>query len=276
MKNPMQLKARIKKFAMEKKTPPQIVMQNYVMERFLERVAHSKYRDAFVLKGGMLISSMIGIEARTTRDIDMTLVNTPLSHARLREVFSEIASINIHDSFAFEIVDLSDIRESVKYPGIRLSLKACYPPISERLKVDITVGDRMTPSAIEYAYPCMFENKSIKIQAYNIETLLAEKIETILSRGIYNTRAWDFYDVHVLSHLYQLNISVLKDALIETFKARGTHDSLLRAGEIINDITNEPEMQKSWKSYVIGNQFACDIPWENVCSSVRALLSGLL
>lgn len=225
MKNPMQLKALIKKFSTEKKVPPQIVMQNYVMERFLERVSLSKHRDSFVLKGGMLISSMIGIEARTTRDIDMTLVNIPLSHANLHKIFSDIASIDIHDNFTYKVISLTDIRKNEKYKGVRISLKADCPPISEHLKIDVTVGDKITPGADEYSYPCMFEGNPIKIHAYNVETLLSEKIETILSRGIYNTRAWDFYDVHVLSRLRQLNYSTLESAFFETFRARHALDT---------------------------------------------------
>lgn len=136
----MQLKALIKKFSTEKKVPPQIVMQNYVMERFLERVSLSKHRDSFVLKGGMLISSMIGIEARTTRDIDMTLVNIPLSHANLHKIFSDIASIDIHDNFTYKVISLTDIRKNEKYKGVRISLKADCPPISEHLKIDERLG----------------------------------------------------------------------------------------------------------------------------------------
>ena len=201
----MQLKAFIKKKAGEKNISAQLVMQNYMMERLLERISLSQYKNNFIVKGGFLISAIVGLDTRATMDLDTTVKGFTLTHEAVRNIFSQICAIEISDDISFELSDIYDIREGDDYPGIRVALKANYLPISVPLTVDITTGDMITPGEIEYTFPLLFEDRKIQIWAYNIETVLAEKIETVLSRSIVNTRSRDFYDIHIL---YKYNVSL--------------------------------------------------------------------
>ena len=179
IKNSMQLKALIKKKAVEKKISPQLVMQNYMLERLLERISLSKYSHNFILKGGYLISSIVGLETRTTMDLDTTIKGFTLTHDSVSSIFKEICDIEVKDNIQFEMINIYDICEGDRYPGIRVALKANYAPISVPLNVDITTGDVITPKEIEYSFQSLFDERKINILAYSIETVLAEKIETI-------------------------------------------------------------------------------------------------
>ena len=191
-KNPMQLKAIIKNKAQEKNISAQLVMQNYMLERLLERISISPYRNNFILKGGFLISAIVGLDTRATMDLDTTIKGFTLTHEKIKEIFEDICTIKVDDDVQFEIVSIADIRETDDYPGIRVSLKANYAPISVPLTVDVTTGDVITPEEIEYSFSLLFDERRISIWAYNLETVLAEKIETILSRGVANTRTRDY------------------------------------------------------------------------------------
>ena len=223
-KNPMQLKAFIKKKAAEKNISAQLVMQNYMLERLLERISLSKYKHNFILKGGFLISAIVGLDTRATMDLDTTIKGFTLTHESIREIFGEICAVEIADDVKFELVDISDIREGDDYPGIRVALKANYPPISVPLTVDVTTGDVITPREIEYTFSLLFDDRTISILAYNLETVLAEKIETVLSRSIANTRPRDFYDIHILYALRgtECNAKTLLQALERTADKRGS------------------------------------------------------
>ena len=226
--NPMQLKAIIKKTAAEKNVSAQIVMQNYMLERLLERISLSNYKYNFILKGGFLISAIVGLGTRTTMDLDTTIKGFTLTHEAIREIFSEICAIKLDDDVSFNLISISDIREGDDYPGIRLALKANYLPISVPLTVDVTTGDIITPREIKYTIPMMFDKRSINILAYNIETILAEKIETVLSRSIANTRPRDFYDIYILYALRgaECNPVTLRQALEGTTAKRGSKKAL--------------------------------------------------
>ena len=223
-KNPMQLKAFIKKKSEEKHISAQLVMQNYMLERLLERISLSKYKNNFILKGGFLISAIVGLDTRTTMDLDTTIKGFTLTHEAIHSIFQEICAIEIEDDVQFEIAGVSDIREGDDYPGIRVALKANYPPISVPLTVDVTTGDMITPREVEYTFSLLFDNRSISILAYNLETVLAEKIEMVLSRNIANTRPRDYYDVHILYALRgaECDKTTLRHALERTTQKRGS------------------------------------------------------
>ena len=197
-KNPMQLKAFIKNKAAEKHISAQLVMQNYMLERLLERISLSPYKHNFILKGGFLISAIVGLDTRATMDLDTTIKGFTLTHEAIFSIFKVICDIQISDDVQFEVIGVSDIRETDDYPGIRVMLKANYPPISVPLTVDVTTGDMITPYEVEYTFSLLFDNRTISIFAYNLETVLAEKLETVLSRSIANTRPRDYYDIHIL------------------------------------------------------------------------------
>lgn len=221
-KNPMQLKAFIKNKAAENKVSAQLVMQNYMLERLLERISISKYKPNFIIKGGFLISAIAGLDTRTTMDLDTTVIGLKLTHESLQTIFSEICSIQVGDDVTFDITKMEDIRETDDYPGIRVCLKANYPPLSVPISVDVTTGDKITPKEVNYTFKLLFDDRTLDILAYNIETVLAEKIETVLSRSIANTRPRDFYDIYILYNLRksECNMNVLHDALIQTTKKR--------------------------------------------------------
>lgn len=276
-KNPMQLKAIIKKKSMEKHISPQLVMQNYMLERLLERISLSKYKYNFILKGGFLISTIVGLETRATMNLDTTIKGFTLTHESIRDIFYEICNVEIDYDVKFELLNISDIREGDDYPGIRVALKANYPPISVPLTVDVTTGDAITPKEIEYTFNLLFDDRSINILAYNLETVLAEKIETVLSRNITNTRPRDFYDIHILYTLRgeECNTKMLLLALKRTTKKRGSSIVLEKYPEIMAMIRTSKQLQGLWDKYQHHNDYAKDISFDEVCTTIQGIMDKI-
>lgn len=266
MSKVMQLKANIKNQALKLHIPAQAVLQNYMLERLLERISISKYKDMIVLKGGLLIASIAGVDSRTTMDMDVTLLNYPLSEESMKSIFNNICAIFIDDEVSFELQLVSPIRSIDEYGGYRLSILSTYETIHTPLKVDITTGDELTPNAISYRLHSNFTNKTIKIWAYNIETILAEKIETILRRGVLNTRPRDFYDVYLLMKTQDVKIKrkLLKTALVATAKKRGSFLSLKDKEFILQTILSDAKMNQRWEIYCKENYYAKDIKFDKV------------
>ena len=276
-KNPMQLKAFIKKKAAEKNISAQLVMQNYMLERLLERISLSKYKRNFILKGGFLISAIGGLDTRATMDLDTTIRGFTLTHESIRDIFEKICTIEISDDVHFELTDISDIREGDDYPGIRVSLKANYPPISVPLTVDVTTGDVITPGEIEYTFFLLFDDRTISIFAYNLETVLAEKIETVLSRGVANTRPRDFYDIHILWALRGAECSrkTLLQALEQTADKRGSREVLNLYTDIVAEIRESKQLREFWKKYQRTFDYAKDISFDDACDSVQCIMDSI-
>ena len=277
-RNPMQLKAFIKKKAAEKNISAQLVMQNYMLERLLERISLSTYKNNFILKGGFLISVIVGLDTRTTMDLDTTIKGFTLTHESIRKVFNEICAVEIEDDVSFTLEDIYDIRETDDYPGIRVSLKANYPPISVPLTVDVTTGDIITPKETEYTFKLLFDDRTLSILAYNLETVLAEKIETVLSRSIANTRPRDFYDIHIIFALRgnECDKNILKRALEQTSAKRGSSQVMQTYVEIIKEIRDNPQMQNLWKKYQKNFDYAKDITFEDTCNSVKYIMDYVM
>lgn len=250
-------------------------MQNYMLERLLERISLSPYKENFILKGGFLISAIVGLDTRATMDLDTTIKGFTLTHDSIREIFSKICAVGIEDDVTFSIVDTTDIRETDDYPGIRVSLKANYEPISVPLTVDVTTGDVITPREIRYTFKLLFDDRTLSILAYNIETVLAEKLETVLARGIANTRPRDFYDIHIIYALQGKNCDekVLKQALEQTSRKRGSSHVLENYADIIEEIRNNEQMQTFWKKYQKDFDYAKDISFDDVCNSVLQIMN---
>ncbi len=277
-KNPMQLKSFIKNKAAEKHISAQLVMQNYMLERLLERISLSAYKDNFILKGGFLISAIVGLDSRATMDLDTTIKGFTLTHEAIRKIFMEICSIQIADEVQFEVLGTSDIRETDDYPGIRVALKANYPPISVPLTVDVTTGDMITPHEVEYTFPLLFDKHKISILAYNLETVLAEKLETVLSRNIANTRPRDYYDIHILYTLRgeECDKLTLRKALERTTKKRGSGIILIDYLEILNEISNSDVLRKQWDKYMREYEYARDIPFEDTCNTIQTIMNTIM
>lgn len=277
MINIMQLKAKIKNISKEKNISAQLVLQNYMMERFIERIALSDFQDQMIIKGGLLISSIVGLDSWATMDIDMTLKGKPVNEAFILDYINEISRININDEVKFDVVSITEIREMDDYFGFRVSLIAGIGTMKIPLKIDITTGDKIIPSEISYEYPLMFENRSIKIKAYNLETILSEKIETIISRGNQNTRMRDFYDVYILLKLKSKNIdyNILRLAIEETSQKRDSLNLLLKYKEIISNIENNNEMLVRWENYRNSFNYARTIDFNEICKLLTEILEEI-
>lgn len=268
-----QIKTFVKKTAKGNSTISQITMRNYMMERFLERVSLSDFKDKFILKGGLLIASIVGLDTRATMDIDATAKNFPLSVITAEEIITKIISVPVDDGVSFVIKDISVIMDDAEYNGVRASLEATIDTMRIPLKIDISTGDIITPEEIEYKFKLMFEDRSIVILAYNIESVLAEKLETVISRGTANTRLRDFYDIYILQNIPSQSISAgtLKAAFAGTCAKRNSTFLLNDSSEILSEIETSPEMQKLWFNYQKKFSYAKDISWETVMRSTRDL-----
>lgn len=277
MKNAMQLKAYVKNLAKEKNISAQIVLQNYMLERLLERISVSKYHDNFILKGGFLLAAMVGLDTRATMDMDATIKGLPVTKETISEMFTEICKIHIDDDINFEFSGIADIREDDEYGGYRVSLSGNYLPMAVPLKIDITTGDKITPREMVYSFNLMFEERSINVLAYTVETILAEKLETIISRGDQNTRPRDFYDVYILNTLQKQNIDnkILKDAFAATVKKRGTERIVANYREIIETVAGSIVMNNQWTRYQKEFDYAKDIRFEDACKEVNQLITEI-
>ena len=259
--------------AKKKNINPQILMRNYMMERLLERIASSPYKENFVLKGGLLISSLIGVESRSTVDMDTTIKQKAVKIDSIKKIFEDIISIDMDDGVMFVVKKIEEIREEADYSGFRVSIDAKFENANIPIKVDITTGDVITSKEVIYTYSLLLEERSIEILSYNIETVLAEKFETIIKRGTANTRMRDFYDVYILYHLQieKIDLSVLKEALIGTAKSRGTFKVIQNGDEIIEEVLNSEVMSNNWKKYRNKYSYASDLSWTQIGDSVKAI-----
>ncbi|WP_199714771.1 nucleotidyl transferase AbiEii/AbiGii toxin family protein [Roseburia sp. 1XD42-69] len=278
MKNAMQLKAVIKNIAKEKHISAQLVMQNFMLERLLERISVSKYRQNFILKGGFLIAAMVGLDTRATMNMDATIKGLSVNEQTIREMFEEICKIELADDVTFSFRSIGEIREGDEYTGYRVSLSANYPPMAVPLKLDITTGDKITPQEIEYQFKLLLEDRSISVFAYNLETILAEKLETVISRGDQNTRPRDYYDIYILAKLQYSNIepNSLKAALKATTKKRSSSAVVRDYRKIMNIVKSSEIMQRQWKNYQKDFEYATDIVFEETCDATVELMDLLM
>ena len=277
MNNAMQLKAAINKMAKEKHIPAQLVMQNYMLERLLKRIAHSRYQGNFILKGGLLIASMVGLHSRATMDMDATIRNHPVNENSIKTMFEEIVSIPIDDNITFSFQEVGEIRKNDAYGGYRVSLTANFLPMKVPLKLDITTGDKITPKAVEYKYPMMFNDGTLEIFAYNLETILAEKLETVISRGDQNTRPRDFYDIFILSKLKgdQINWTILRQAVSETAQKRNSGMLMPQYQSILEQIVSSPVMQNHWTIYQRDYEYAREVDFSATCETILQLMDSI-
>lgn len=268
-----QLKAFIRNLSKGNSAKAQILMRNYMMERFLERISLSKYHDKFILKGGMLVAAMVGSNSRSTMDLDATVKGVDVSVEEVEEMILSIIAIPIEDSVRFQISNISKIMEEAEYPGIRVSITSMFDGVVTPLKIDISTGDAITPNEIEYSFKLMLENRNIQLMAYNLETILAEKLETIISRAVTNTRMRDFYDIYILQQLHgsDLKINVFQDELLATAGKRGTQQLLAQANEVINEVEQSVEMQQFWFGYQKKFSYAEKLDWSIVISATKDL-----
>lgn len=274
---PEQIKGRIKSVAKQNNADARTLMRIYMMERFLERLAQSEYRDNFIIKGGILVTAMIGVAHRSTMDIDTSMKNLNLSAEDALRVVNQVKDIDLDDGVSFEVKDVSNIMDEMEYPGIRVTMNANVGRLITPLKIDISTGDVITPRAIEFNYDLLLEDRSISLWSYNLETILAEKLQTVLARGILNTRMRDFYDIRMLLDTYEdkVNKAVLKDAFAATCKKRGTDHLQEQAEEIIKIIEADEQLRVLWRAYQKKYSYAAEIDYASVISGVRKLMDSI-
>ena len=261
----MSLKGKIKNYAKSKSIAAQVVLQNYMFERFLARLSMSEYREKFVVKGGMLIAAIVGLDTRSTMDLDTTLRNLPLTEEKIMEAIESICKVSLDDYVIFEVKSISPIRKDDRYGGFCVRLDAIYDTIVTPLSIDVSTGDVITPDAVEYEFSGIFDEEiRIKLWGYNIESVMAEKVETILSRGVFNTRPRDFYDVYILGTTQKYDKKIFLEALEATAIHRGSSDQIADKTGIIEKISENEDLIQMWEKYQKKFSYACEIQYTDV------------
>lgn len=269
----MRLRTKINNYAKTHGIMAQVVLQNYMFECFLDRLSKTKYAENFIIKGGLLVSSIVGLDVRSTMDMDATLRNMELSEEKIRSAVDEIISVMLSDGITYKVISLAPIRKDDVYGGLCLRLDAQYESINTPLSIDISTGDVITPEPLEYSYKRLFADDFISIRSYPIETVLAEKLETIITRSILNTRPRDFYDVYILSKTTSYDFANLRQALLATSEHRGTKDIIENEAEQrIGIIETSSDLKTQWQKYQKKYPYAKDILFKDTVSAVKALL----
>ncbi len=273
-----QLKGRLRNVANKNNADARVLLRQFMMERFLERLSKSKYRDNFIIKGGTLVTAMMGVSLRSTMDVDTTIRGFDLNSEEAQRIVNEIMSIDLDDNASFKIKSVEDIMDEMDYSGIRLHIDSYYDRIYAPIKIDISTGDVITPGAVEYEYKQILDDETIKLWSYNLETVLAEKIQTILNRGVINTRMRDFYDIHMLLGVYEddIDVDVLRDAYRATAEKRQTNTILNSSQRILQDVGDSPEVLTHWEKYRKKYKYAENISFKEVVESSKKLCSMII
>lgn len=273
MSRAMSLKARIRNIAKQKNIPAQVILQNYMFERLLVRLAESEYKDKFVLKGGMLVAAIVGLDNRATMDLDATLKGLPLTPEAITGAIQKVCATGSDDDVTFEIGTVTPIRDDDLYGGYRVMLNAKYDTIVTPLSIDISTGDAITPNPVEYTFSEIFDDKrSYCLWAYNIETVMAEKVETILRRGVFNTRPRDFYDAYILATTQTFDKALFAEALKATAAHRGTTGLIADVPSIMKNIDESSELHRMWDKYRGQFAYAKEIPYERIAGELHRLV----
>ena len=269
----MSFKAKINNYAKKNHLPAQVVLQNVMFERFLERLSKSEYRDKFVIKGGMLISALVGLGTRATMDLDTTLRKLALTEEKVREAIEKICAVDLSDDISFRINSVAPIRKDDVYGGFRVKIEALFEDIVTPLSIDVSTGDVITPEAVKYEIGgIMDDTVRIKVWGYNIETALAEKVETILSRDVLNTRPRDYYDVYILVKEREYDRKTFQNALRATAEHRGSWERIEHWEPILDRLTDSDDLRNLWEKYRREFHYARDIAFEETIEAARKLL----
>ena len=272
-----ELKEKSKEIERKYKLNHYELLQRFMFERILERISLSKYQENFILKGGLLLSALFGIDNRTTKDMDTTIKGLNISKEQMVNVLNEILSIDLKDGVKFELVDVTDIREDDEYGGNKYHLIGKLENLKINLDIDISTGDTVVPRELEYSYPSLFKDKKILIYTYNVETIISEKIETILRRGQYNSRMKDYYDIHMFLSKFKdnIDIDILKLSIKHTFNKRESFDYLKDYAQILDGIVSYDRTVNLWNIYTKKNKYANDIKFEEIINELREFISNL-
>ena len=278
IKNRDSLKAKASNLSNKTNIPNKYLIQNFMFEALLKRISKSKYKDKFIIKGGLLLSSIFGVNLRSTMDLDTTIKGLPLDRKTITKVINDIISIEIDDNIKLEIENIKDIREEELYAGFNVNLKAEFDGLKTNLMIDITTGDVITYKEVEFKYNTLFDNEIINIMTYNYETILAEKFESIISRNIDNTRMKDYYDLYMFVNLKwnDINKDILKKAIINTAKNRETLDYIDDASKYIELISDDVRLKSLWNSYQNNYEYAKNISFEDTINAIKQVMDVLV
>ena len=267
------LKAKLRNLSDKTNIASNYLLQSFMFEGLLKRISISKYREKFIIKGGMLLTSIFGVNLRSTMDLDATLKGLPLNIETITSIFNELINMNIDDNMTFEIIDIREIREEDLYGGYCINLKATFDKLWTHLMIDITTGDIITYKEIEFKYRTLFDDEIINILSYNYETIIAEKFESIISRNINNSRMKDYYDLYMFTSLKwnRINKSILLQAIVNTCKNRRTIDFINNSNSYIEMITNDDKLKKLWKSYQEKDEYAKEITFEDCINAIKII-----
>ena len=273
IKNRDSLKARASNLSKKTNIPNKYLIQNFMFEALLKRISKSKYKDKFIIKGGFLLSSIFGVNLRSTMDLDTTIKGLPLDRETITNVINEIIRIDIEDNVRLDIENIKDIREEELFSGFEVNLKAEFDGLKTNLMIDITTGDVITYEEIEFKYSTLFDNEIINIMTYNYETIIAEKFESIISRNIDNTRMKDYYDLYMFVHLKwdDINKDTLRKAIFNTSKARETLDYINNANKYIELISDDSRLKALWNSYQNNYEYVKDIKFVDVINAIKII-----
>ena len=268
MKTSEQIKGAIRNISKKTGVNPNSLLQMCLFEGILEKLSKSKYSENFILKGGLLISSLIGVDMRSTMDMDTTLRGIPLNEVSITKILNEILAIEIDADIEYKLIKLSPIRQEDVYEDFCASISCIFGKINASLNIDITTGDVITPREMNYSYSKILEEGTISIMTYTIETILAEKFETISSRNITTTRARDFYDLYMIYSIYKDKIDkgILRKAIERTSKYRGSFETALQYKEIVELFRESETPKKLWKKYIQNNPYAKDVDFLDTIS----------
>lgn len=269
----MSLKGRIKNYAKSNNIAAQVVLQNYMFECFLARLSVSEYHEKFVVKGGMLIAAIVGLDTRSTMDLDTTLRNLPLTEEKISDEINTICEIDMKDDVVFTVKSIEPIRKDDIYGGYCVRLDAVYDTIITPLSIDVSTGDVITPDAVKYEFSGIFdEDIRISLWGYNIETVIAEKVETILRRGVFTTRPRDYYDVYILGTTQEYDKEIYKEALKATAEHRGSTEQISDVEGILKQISESDDLKDMWRKYQKKFAYASDISYEDVLEALGKIV----
>ena len=277
IKNRDSLKAKASNLSDKTNIPNKYIIQNFMFEALLKRISISNYKDKFIIKGGLLLSSIFGVNLRSTMDLDTTIKGLPLDRVTITKVINEIISIDLNDNIKLEIENIKDIRQEELYSGFNVNLKAEFDGLKTNLMIDITTGDVITYKEIEFKYTTLFDNEIINIMSYNYETIIAEKYESVISRNIDNTRMKDYYDLYMFVKLKwnDINKDTLIKAVINTAKNRETLDYINNSNKYLELITNDTRLKSLWNSYQNNYEYAKNISFDDTINAIKQIIEIL-
>ena len=273
IKNRDSLKAKISKLAAKTNISNKYIIQTFMFEALLKRISVSEYKDKFIIKGGLLLSSIFGVNLRSTMDLDTTIKGLPLNMQTIENAINKIISIDLADNVKLKIENIKDIRLEDEYSGFNVNLKAEFDGLKTNLLIDITTGDVITYKEVEFKYYTLFDDEAINIMTYNYETIIAEKFETIIFRNIDNTRMKDYYDLYMFVNLKwnEINKDILRKAIINTSKKRNTENYIEDANSYIEMIQEDDRLKSLWNSYVSNYEYAKDITFEDTINAIKVI-----